>query len=122
MPDECTLQLLDGGVERLVQRDRNSVHAGALGGVLGSTAAYANVVCQIVDANHGSRLAKSNKSPHFAGQLADVSGPATEKQRFKRLVAQGESGLAGLTCVALEIELGERRDFLAPLAQRRDVN
>src|SRR6185503_18901082 len=56
---------------------------------------------------------------HLVLELADVAGPVVAHHQLHRLLAEAPDGLADLVGVALEEMIGEDRDVLAPLAERR---
>ena len=58
---------------------------------------------------------------HFVGQLAHVAGPGVEQQVFERLVVERQASLLLFVAVLAQVVIDERRDLLAPLAQRRQL-
>src|SRR3989442_3083645 len=68
------------------------------------------------------RLGQQRHPLHHVGQLADVAGPAVRAQGVEPLRRQALARQVVLAARALEEVLGERRDVLAALAQRRNAH
>ena len=68
-----------------------------------------------------SALGERDHAADLVGQLPEVAGPVVEQQVLEGLVAQGRVALALLVGEPADVVLDQRRDLLAPLPQRRDV-
>ena len=87
----------------------------------GSCAARPGSPATAARASRRVRLGEGDDAPHFVGELADVARPRVEQQVFERFVAERDAALVLLVAELLQVVLEQRRNLLAPLAQRRQV-